>query len=105
MTIWRQTVLLALELCEESSSTLLTGTSHAAVLAGIQAVVAALKRTIKTGAKAPTEAQLMTKYDKLCIAVDEVIHEVRSSAPARMSHRRTLQAIRSAALPPPARHA
>jgi hypothetical protein len=47
-----------------------------AVLAAIQAVVAALKRTLKTGLKPPSESQLMNKYDKLCITIDEVIHEV-----------------------------
>lgn len=47
-----------------------------AVLSVLTAIVACLKGALKSD-KPPTEAQLLSKYDKLCVAVDEVIHEAR----------------------------
>jgi hypothetical protein len=35
-----------------------------------------LKAVLKTD-KAPTEILLLNKYDKLCVVIDEIIHEVR----------------------------
>lgn len=46
------------------------------MLSVLTALVACLKGALKTD-KPPGEAQLLAKYDKLCVAVDEVIHEVR----------------------------
>ena len=40
-------------------------------------VVGSLKRTLKCGDRAPTEAQVFRKYEKVCVTVDEIIHEVR----------------------------
>jgi hypothetical protein len=45
------------------------------VLSAMQAIVVSLKVAFKTE-KHLSEAQLLGKYDKLCIVVDEVIHEV-----------------------------
>ena len=46
------------------------------MLSAIHAVIATLKGVFKTD-KYLSEQQLMSKYDKLCVIVDEVIHEVR----------------------------
>jgi hypothetical protein len=48
---------------------------NGAVLSAIQMIVGCLKGALKTD-KPPTEVQLLAKYDKLCIVIDEVIHEV-----------------------------
>lgn len=46
------------------------------MLSAIQSLLLCLKAVMKTE-KAPTEPLMLAKYDKLCLAVDELIHEVR----------------------------
>jgi hypothetical protein len=52
----------------------LTALSYA-VLTVVQAIVGCLKAALKSD-KQPSEDQIISKYDKLCVVVDEVIHEV-----------------------------
>ena len=47
------------------------------MLSAIQSLLLCLKAVMKTE-KAPTEPLMLAKYDKLCLVVDEIIHEVRS---------------------------
>lgn len=49
-----------------------------AVLTVVQSIISCLKTALKTD-KQPSEAQIVSKYDKLCVVVDEVIHEARCS--------------------------
>lgn len=56
-----------------------------AVLAALQCIVGCLKGAIKTD-KPPQEAQILAKYDKVCIVIDEVIHEVRPSHRCCITH-------------------
>lgn len=48
-----------------------------AVLSALQCIIGCLKGALKTE-KAPSEPQFVTKYDKVCLVIDEVIHEVCS---------------------------
>jgi hypothetical protein len=51
------------------------GSSLCAVLSAIQSLLLCLKAVLKTE-KAPSEPLMLAKYDKLCLVVDEIIHEV-----------------------------
>ena len=56
-----------------------------AVLSAIQSLLLCLKAVMKTE-KAPSEPLMLVKYDKLCLVVDEIIHEVRSHLSSHTYH-------------------
>lgn len=47
---------------------------HCAVLSVMQCLIMTLKNVLKG---TPTEQLVLSKYEKVCLVVDEIIHEVR----------------------------
>lgn len=53
------------------------------MLTVVQTIIGCLKAALKSD-RAPSEASIVAKYDKLCVVLDEVIHEVRPVSRERL---------------------